>query len=105
MSYSVDISGPAQKDIDGIFKYIAFRIQASETATAQVERIENAIMNLSELPERNRLVPDEPWKSSGMRRLVVDNYLIFYYLEEASQSVYITRVLYSGSDVLKHYLK
>ena len=105
MSYSVDISGPAQKDIDGIFKYIAFGIQAPETATAQIERIENAIMNLSDLPERNRLVPDEPWNRLGMRRLVIDNYLVFYYLEEVSHSIYITRVLYSGSDVLKHYLK
>ena len=104
MSYSVDISGPAQKDIDGIFKYIVFFIQAPETATVQIERIENAIMNLSDLPERNRLVPDEPWNRLGMRRLVIDNYLVFYYLEEVSHSIYITRVLYSGSDVLKHNL-
>lgn len=35
------------------------------------------------------LVENEPWHSRGVRKLIVDNYIVFYYPNEQTQEVII----------------
>lgn len=96
MSYHVKISEQAQSDIYSIYSYIAQELKAPAAASALSERMEQAILSLSEMPERFNLYPDEPWHGSGLRKMGVANFIVFYIIQ--ARSVVIIRVMYAGRD-------
>lgn len=99
MSYFVRISDQAEKDLRSIFEYIAFELQSVQNAVGQLDRLETAIASLSEMPERWIRYDKEPWFSRGLRRMVVDNYLVFYIPDKDDRMVTIIRVMYGRMDV------
>ena len=60
MIFKVVISSQAEKDLRGIFEYIAFELLSPENATGQLERLEKQILSLDELPERFPRYGKEP---------------------------------------------
>ena len=73
MIYEVELSEQADSDLRGIFEYIAFELQSPENASGQLDRLEEQILSLDTMPERYRKYEKEPWKSRGLRVLLVDN--------------------------------
>ncbi len=51
------------------------------------------------MPERYSLVDWEPWKSRNTHKVPVDNFVVFYIVEEEANKVTIIRILYSGRDI------
>ena len=50
------------------------------------------------MPERGRYVQDEAFASRGIRRILVENYIIFYNVDMTSCTVNIIRILYAKRD-------
>lgn len=105
MTYFVDISRQADADLRGIYEYIAFTLLSAENAIGQLNRLEENIMKLEDMPERFRQYEKEPWRSRGMRFMPVDNYLVFYIPNRNTGIVTIIRVMYSGRDVDRQLAK
>lgn len=63
----------------------------------QYDRIAGAILKLDTFPERFRIMESEPEHSKGIRRMLVDNYSVFYVVKGGA--VIVTDVLYSASDI------
>ena len=101
MTFDVQISEQAEMDLRGIFEYIAFDLQAPENAARQLDRLEDAISKLDNMPEKYRRYEREPWRSRGLRVFPVDNYLVFYIPNMETEVVTVIRVMYSGRDVDK----
>ena len=101
-SYTVEITEEALDDMEQIYQYIAENLLSPENAIGQYNRIADAILTLDELPERCPVMNSEPEHSKGIRRMLVDNYSIFYIVEKGR--VIVTDVLYSASDI-EHRLK
>lgn len=99
MIFDVQMSEQADRDLRGIFEYIAFELLAPENAAGQLDRLEEAISKLESMPERFRRYEREPWYSRGLRVLPVDNYLVFYIPDMDNQIVTVIRVMYGGRDV------
>ena len=97
--YPVKITEKALGDMNGIYEYIAFNLQSPENAMVQYNRIADCVLKLGFFPEKFRLVDFEPERSQGLRRMLVDNYSVFYVFKE--EVVTVTRVLYSASDIEK----
>lgn len=97
--YPVKITEKALGDMDGIYEYIAFNLQSPENAMGQYNRIADRVLELGFFPEKFRRVDFEPERSQGLRRMLVDNYSVFYVFKE--EVVTVTRVLYSASDIEK----
>ena len=97
--YPVKITEKALGDMDGIYEYIAVNLQSPDNAKGQYNRIADRILELGFFPEKFRLVDFEPERSQGLRRMLVDNYSVFYVFNE--ELVTVTRVLYSASDIEK----
>lgn len=97
--YTVVYSPAAQNDVRSIYMYIAYELLAEETAIDQVKRIRTAIHSLDALPERFGAVDWEPWASMGMRKMPVDNYIVFYLVDTQSRIVTVDRVFYTGQDI------
>ena len=98
-SFHVEYSPEALDDLRAIYSYIAFHLKEHETASRQTGRIRREIRALSEMPERYAPVDWEPWASMGMRKLSVDNYVVYYLVEPAKRLVSIVRIFYGGRDI------
>lgn len=99
-AYQIVYSPEAKEDLRSIYRYIAYDLFSKNTAKAQTDRIRKAIRALGLFPEKYVQVEWEPWKSMGMRRMPVDNYLVYYLLEKENGIVMIDRIFYKGRNVL-----
>ena len=101
MIFDVQISEQADRDLRGIYEYIAFELLAPENAAGQLDRLESAISKLDYMPDKFRMYDREPWKSRGLRVFPVDNYFVFYIPNEETRIVTVIRVMYGGRDIDK----
>lgn len=93
--YKIEITEPAENDLRPIGIYLAKELQEPDTAKRVVYKIGEAIMKLEELPLRNGLVSDERLALKGIRRIIIDNYIVFYITNEHIKLVTIVRILYN----------
>ena len=99
MIYTVQITSRAETDLREIYGYIAYELLSPPTAARQLQRLEEEILSLDQMPNRYPAYPDEPWHSRGLLVMSVDNYLVFYIPDAAAQTVTIIRVMYGGRDI------
>lgn len=102
MKFKIEFAKLAENDLRNIFEYIAFTLLEPETATKTLERIENNILSLSELPNRFKVYENEPWNKRNLRQMPVDNFIVFYISTVEDETVTIIRILYGGRDIDKH---
>lgn len=95
--YVVNITDDALADMKNIYNYIAYELLAPENAKGQYDRIADAILKLDSFPERYPVFDTEPEHSLGIRKMVVDNYLVCYVVD--SDVVTVIAVFYGASDV------
>ena len=53
---------------------------------------------MSVLPKKYPLIEEEPWRSEGVRKIVVKNFLVYYWIDEEYNKVQVTAVIYSKRD-------
>ena len=70
-----------------------------EAASRQINHNMEEIRSLEFMPMRYKLYEEEPWNSI----LPVDNYLVFYLVNEANGVVNIVHVMYGGRDISKQF--
>jgi len=95
--YSLKFTPKAEEDLDQIYGYIFNTLCAENAANKLIDKIEKEILRLKEFPFSCSYVIDEPLKSRGYHKLIVDNYLVFYLVNESKSQVIIMRILYGTS--------
>lgn len=95
--YRVILTPEAENDLREIYRYIASVLQEQTAAHRLVAKIKDAILDLETMPERWSLYHQAPWESRGLRKAVVGNYIVFYYLQ--GQSVFVISILYGKRDI------
>jgi plasmid stabilization system protein ParE len=98
--YRVDVSKPAENDLRDIVGYISAQLSAPITALKMMEIIEEAIIGLSDQPQRCPCVTDERLSLMGYRKLVIKKYIIFFSVNEKEKVVDVERILYARRDWL-----
>ena len=96
--YEVRISKQAERQLREIFQYISYTLQAPGTAEKMLDLLEREILSLSSFPNRIPLTQDEPWHSQGVHKMVVKNYLVYFWVDENTQTVHIIAVVYGRRD-------
>lgn len=99
MSYKVELTPKARKDMDNIFEYIAYDLQSYQNATGQIVRLRKEIDSLNEMPGRFRIYDKKLWRSRNLRVMPVDNFLVFYMIDNTNKIVTVTRVQYGRRDI------
>ena len=92
--YRVKLTPKAREDLDKIYSYITGELYAPEAANSLLEKIEAGIMRLSDFPFACSPVEDEFLRGKGYRKLIIDNYIAFYIVNEEEKQVVVMRVLY-----------
>ena len=83
-----------------IIDYISFELFAPDAANKLLYKLENRIMSLSEFPERHQLIEEEFWRDKGIRKIVVNNYFVYYWINTLDKIVHVIAVIYAKRDQL-----
>jgi toxin ParE1/3/4 len=100
MDYSVKLTSYSIFQIQETISYISKVLLVPETAAAWTDYLEKQITGLSVMPARFPMVDIEPWRTKGIRRMPVKNFVVYYYIEENTKEVWITSVVYSKRNQL-----
>ena len=95
-NYSLKFTPKAGKDLEQIYVYISEKLFNDIAANNLLEKIENSIIRLKEFPCSGSLISDELLKSKGYRKLVVENYIVFYLVNKSEKQVVVMRILYNA---------
>lgn len=98
-SYKVGYTAEALDDLKEIYAYIAEELLVPETAATQVSRIRKEVRSLEFMPARYVLVEWEPWHSMKIHQLPVDNFIVYYLVDDEEKNVTVVRVFYGGRDI------
>lgn len=94
-TYQVQITKYAQRQIKDIARYVKVKLKNPDAATKLVDDLKTTILSLENMPHRIPLTDEEPWRSEGIHKMSVKNYLVYFWINEIKNMVYITAVIYS----------
>ena len=97
--YNIEMTNPAQQDLLSIVLYIRDVLREPNIAHGIFQTIREEIQELRHMPERYPLWEDEPWRSQGLRKMLVKKYVVLYFVERQRQTVQIVRIFYGGRDI------
>ena len=98
--YNVIITPDAAADLSQIKSYIAYTLQAPDTALKYMRGLRQEIEKLESFPAAIVPVPDEPWRSRGIIRVIYKNFYIYYRTDENAKCVYVLNVIYARRNQL-----
>ncbi|MCR5652553.1 MAG: type II toxin-antitoxin system RelE/ParE family toxin [Ruminococcus sp.] len=101
MEYSVRLAPHAIVQIQEAVSYISKVLNEPNTANSWADYLQKEISKLDSMPARFPLVENEKWAVKGIRKFPVKNFIVYYYIDEDSNSVWVTAVVYSGRDQLR----
>lgn len=99
--YTIEYLPIARRDMVDIAKYIGVKLANPDAADRLAEEIVETAEKLTDMPYRCPLhIPIKPLKHE-YRKLIVRNYIMFYWINEDEKLVTIARVVYSVRDYEK----
>lgn len=97
--YEVMLYPRAVRDIDDIYAYIALEKLAPENAKRQTDRIWIAIQSLETFPSSHQDRLEGKYAEKGYKKLLIDNYLAIFKINEVEKIVYVVTVQYQGRNI------
>lgn len=95
--YSVKLMQRASCNLDDIYNHIADDFKEIGTAEKMADALEDAILNLDEMPYRCSIRRTGAFADRGYRQLFVKNFTIVYRIDEVRKMVMIVTVRYTPS--------
>lgn len=96
--YSVLLAPIAIEDLKGIRRYIALELCEPEIATALVNRIQEEILRLQCFPYSHQLIRDSVMAQLGIRYLIVENYMVYFRIQEIIKTIEVLRIAHERSN-------
>ena len=100
MEYRIIITSKARSEIENIFDYIASELKNKNAAIRLKNKIKKNIRSLKKMPQRFAEIEKKNNLNNIYRRIVVDNYVILYTVNEKEKLVYIAHIYYGKTDYL-----
>ncbi|MBQ7170175.1 MAG: type II toxin-antitoxin system RelE/ParE family toxin [Synergistaceae bacterium] len=97
-TFSVVLTFRARKDMDNICIYMAERLSNPAAASRFSDGVTSSAKSLSSFPKRYR-VRKKNRKGQEIRYMPFGNFVIMYYVDDASLTVNVIRVVYAGRNI------
>lgn len=97
--YKVEIGIQAQTDLIEIMRYIGQTLLEPRTAGKLYRLLKEEIVSLKQMPDRYPYEDDERLHALGIRKLLVKNYKVLYFVDSEQRLVQVARVIYAGRDI------
>ena len=101
MDYKVKLTDHAVAQLQEAVIYISKVLQASTVAKHWAARVKKELASLSTMPARYPLTEEEPWHTEGIHKMSVENFLVYYWIDEEKKIVWITASVYARRDQLR----
>ena len=100
-NYKVIFTDTAEIELDGIYEYISGTLMSEQSAKRLMKKIEEKALRLEMFPESCSIA--DGYKINGIqyRKLVVDNYILLYNVDENKKEVNIIHAFYGKRNYLK----
>ena len=102
MAYNIIVAPRALLDLDEAADYVRVALYAPDASHAFVSHVLDAIGRLEEFPFSGAKVKLSCMPDYAVRRLVVDEFLVFYRVDEPQGVVYVLRIRYGRTDYMQH---
>ncbi|MFE7064101.1 type II toxin-antitoxin system RelE/ParE family toxin [Sutcliffiella sp. NPDC057660] len=102
IKYSILMTEPAEYDLKEIVQYYCNEVYEPDIARNIIAEITEGIFNLEMYPFRYPFINEENLAEKAIRRLLVQNYCVFFVIEEELQTVNILRVLHNKRNWLDY---
>ena len=99
--YKVIITPTAYKEIDKIYDYITDDLYAENAAKRLMNKVEQEIQRLTDLPKIYAEIGKIDELKRVYRRIVVNNYVILYTIDEDNEVVFVSHMYYGGRNYLE----
>lgn len=90
--YNIEYSKESKEDLMGIKQYIKYNLQEPEIANRLISNIRKSIKTLKDNPKIYTIIDDEMIRRLEIRKLILDNYIVFYRIKD--DSIEIVRIMY-----------
>lgn len=100
MKYKVKITDIAEKQVRGITAYISKVLLSPKAARSCLTKLKALTVSLNEIPHRFPLFETEPWRSDGIRKTLAGNFIVYFWIDEPTKTVWVTAVIYAKRDQL-----
>lgn len=92
MKYKITYMPFALDNLQEIEEYITYNFYSPAVGKRLIHKIRTRISALRDNPHMYRAYEDEPYKSRGIRYFPVDNYIVYYRVDDQAQTVYILKI-------------
>ena len=82
--YNIEYSKESKQDLIGIKQYIKYNLQEPEIAQKLITKIRTQIDSLKYSTEIYAIIDDDIIKKLEIRKLIVDNYIVFFRIKNDS---------------------
>ena len=100
MSYKLIVTNPAQNDLSEIANYIASDLVSPQAALNFIDEVSNCYDNISLNPKMYPFCDNERLKNKEYRKAIINNYLMFYRIDENNKAIFIMRFVYGGRNYI-----
>lgn len=104
-NYKVKITEQAEVQLREILFYISNTLKEPDIAKKLFNELQKNISSLEVMPKRIALIDEEPWRSYGIHRMIVKNFLVYFWVNEDLKEVHVTAVIYGKREQLKQLEK
>ena len=96
--YKIIFSELSKENLSEILTYISVNLHSPSAAENVLNCLQKEILSLTYFPNRNPLAKEKLFQSLDVRKVTVQNYSIYYHVDESEMSVLILSVIYARRD-------
>lgn len=97
-NYHIHFTPMAEDDLETIYDYISRELFADSAAKKLMAKFDKKIMLLKQMPYSSPKCMDGNLCRRGFRKLIVDNYVALYRVNDEIKEVLIFRIFYGRRD-------
>ena len=101
--YAYRFTEKAETDLTEILRYINDELSNPSAAQDLGRKIFESIDNVRNFPQSGSVVDNSFLADKSVRRIVVDNYIVYYKASENEKTIYIIRIVYGKRNLDEIY--
>lgn len=96
--YTLSFSKDLEKNLEEIFEYIFYTLNAPVAAKYLLKEIDDNIMKLKTFPYMCKALENKELELYQYHKLIVKDFIIIYSIDEQNETVNIVRAFYGASN-------
>ena len=96
--YNIEFTDECKNEMRKIYEYIKNELYSETSAKKLINKVEEFISNLEYAPRIYAELEKFKGTNNIYRRIVINNYIILYTIDEENKIIYIAHMYYSGND-------